>query len=148
MNEDRNQDRHPKQQARQKHPDEWQRDLNPNHLAGQNIGLDSEAQIETERSAFHLRRAGHDLSQLDDDELKQVPVLPEGTRLQQGATYVDLTIEPLHEFTARADMSAGATNAYVPKDRVPYEIWNRLIGEPKPGQERKSGAEGEKNPER
>lgn len=34
MNEDRNQDRFPKQQARQKHPDEWQRDLNPGHLAG------------------------------------------------------------------------------------------------------------------
>jgi len=37
MNENRNQDRSPKQQAQQKHPDEWQRDLNPDHLAGQNV---------------------------------------------------------------------------------------------------------------
>lgn len=133
MNEDRNQD-HARQQARQKHPDEWQQDLNPNHLAGQNIGPASEERIQPERTAFHLRKAGHDLGRLDDDELKQVPVLPEGTRLQQGATYVDLAVDPLHEFTARGDMSAGTTNAFVPKDRVPYEIWNRLIGEPKPGQ--------------
>jgi hypothetical protein len=34
MNEDRNQDRGSKQQARQKHSDEWQQDLNPDHLAG------------------------------------------------------------------------------------------------------------------
>jgi hypothetical protein len=31
-------------------------------------------------------------------------------------------------------MAALPGNAYVPKDRVPYEIWNRLIGEEKPGQ--------------
>jgi hypothetical protein len=46
-------------------------------------------------------------------------VLSEGTRLQQGATDVDLAVDPLHEFTARGDMSAGNTNAFVPKDRVP-----------------------------
>jgi hypothetical protein len=31
-------------------------------------------------------------------------------------------------------MEASAGHAYVAKDRVPYQIWNRLIGEPKPGQ--------------
>jgi hypothetical protein len=31
-------------------------------------------------------------------------------------------------------MSAGGDHAYVPKAQVPYEIWNRLIGEEKPGQ--------------
>ena len=135
MNENRNQDRTPLQQARQKHPDEWQRDLNPNHLAGQNIGLQSEPDLEGERTAFHLRKAGLDLGAIDDDELKQVPILPAGERLQQGATYVDLTNQPPVEFTARADMAAGPGDAYVPKDRVPYPIWNRLIGEEKPGQE-------------
>jgi hypothetical protein len=135
MNENRNQDRTPLQQAQQKHPDEWQRDLNPNHLAGQNIGSDSESRHDRERTAFHLRKAGLDLGGIDDEELKQVPLLPTGERLQQGATYVDLTHQPPVEFTARADMSAGPGTAYVPKDRVPYEIWNRLIGEEKPGQE-------------
>jgi hypothetical protein len=33
---------------------------------------------------------------------------------------------------ARGDMEAQPGNASVPKDRVPYEIWNKLIGEEKP----------------
>jgi hypothetical protein len=135
MNENRNQHRTPLQQAQQKYPDEWQRDLNPNHLAGQNIGPDSEPRPGHERTAFHLRKAGLDLGGIHDEELKQVPLLPTGERLQQGATYVDLTHQPPVEFTARADMSATPGSAYVPKDRVPYEIWNRLIGEEKAGQE-------------
>ena len=134
MNEDRNQDRFPKQQARQKHPDEWQRDLNPGHLAGQNVGHASDVRTESGMTAFHLRKRGHDLRGLDDDDLKQVPVVPMGTRLQQGATYVDLNEPEPKEFTARADMQARPGNAFAPKDQVPYEIWNRLIGEEKPGQ--------------
>jgi hypothetical protein len=43
--------------------------------------------------------------------------------------------QPPQEFTARGDDEATPEHAYVPKDRVPYEVWNRLIGEPKPGQE-------------
>lgn len=136
MNEDRNQDRFPKQQAKQKHPPEWQQDLNPNHLSGQNIGQESDARVNAEWTAFHLRKRGLDLGGVNDEELKQIPVVAEGERLQQGATYVDLTDQPLSEFTARGDMTASPEHAYVPKDRVPYEIWNRLIGEPKPGQER------------
>jgi hypothetical protein len=135
MNEDRNQDRHPAPQARQKHPDEWMRDLNPDHLAGQNIGLGAETRDEPHRTAFHLRKAGRDFPQLADAELKRIPIVAAGERLQQGATYVDLTENPPREFTATAQMSADATHAYAPKDRVPYEVWNRLIGEPKPGQE-------------
>jgi hypothetical protein len=88
-----------------------------------------------ERTAFHLRKAGLDLGAIDDEELKQVPIVPEGTRLQQGATYIDLHQQPPQEFTARGDVIAQRGNAYVPKDQVPYETWNRLIGEEKPGQE-------------
>lgn len=136
MNEDRNQDRFPKQQAKRTQPPEWEPDLNPNRLAGQNIGELSDEQVASQWTAFHLRKRGLDLGGVNDEELKQVPVMAAGERLQQGATYVDLKHNPREEFTARADMQAGEDSAYVPKDRVPYEIWNRLIGEPKPGQER------------
>jgi len=128
MNEDRNQDRHPKQQARQKHPDEWQQDLNPNHMAGQNIGT-LESSEDHELTAFHLRKRGRDLRGLDDNDLKLVPVVPEGTRLQQGATYVNLADDKPREFKATANMTASAGDAYAPKDRVPYEVWNKIIGE-------------------
>jgi hypothetical protein len=134
MNEDRNQDRHPRQQAVTKHPEEWQRDLNPNHLAGQNIGVASDMATRGDFTAFNIRKQGVDLGDLDDNELKQIPVLAEGTRLQQGATYVDLKAYPLREFTATGDMLAGVGHAYAPKDRVPYEVWNRLLNEEKPGQ--------------
>ena len=134
MNEGRNQDRHPKPQATSKHPDEWQRDLNPNHLAGQNIGAASDTPARGDGTAFHLRKRGWAIGDLDDNELKQVPVLDVGERLQQGATYVDLAVDPASEFTAIGDMTAEDGHAYAPKDRVPYEIWNRLLGEEKPGQ--------------
>ena len=129
MNEERNQGRAVKQQEQQKHPDEWQRDLNPGHLAGQNIGQASDAAVAETTTAFHLRKAGMDFGGIDDEELKRVPVVGEGARLQQGATYINLARQPVREMTARGDMTAGAGDAYVPKDRVPYEIWNRLIGE-------------------
>ena len=148
MNENRNQGRDIKPQEQLKHPDEWKDDLSPNHLAGQNIGSVSDEQTTGGGTAFHLRKQGQDLGALDDDELKQVPVLPAGTRLQQGATYIDLRDNQQREFTATAQMSAGGNNAYVPKDRVPYEIWNRLTGKAKPGQERKSGDEGPHDPDR
>ena len=38
MSHNRNQDRHPRHHAVAKHLDEWQKELNPNHLAGQNAG--------------------------------------------------------------------------------------------------------------
>jgi hypothetical protein len=117
-----------------KRPEESHRDLHPNHMAGQNVG-EPEPGTGRERTAFHLRKAGLDLGRIDDEELKRVPVLGPGTRLQQGATYVDLKQQPPQEFTARADMEAQPGDAHVPKDRVLYEIWNRLIGEEKPGQE-------------
>jgi hypothetical protein len=134
-NDNRHRDRSPKQQAKHKRPPEWEADLNPNHLAGQNIGHQSDARVDAEWTAFHLRKRGMDLGGVNDEELRQVPIVCEGERLQQGATYVDLKQPPLEEFTARGDMTAGSHNAYVPKTRVPHEIWNRLTGEPKPRQE-------------
>ena len=56
-------------------------------------------------------------------------MLAVGTRLQQGATYVDLMHNPPEEFTARGDDEALPGHAFAPKDRVPYEVWNRLIGD-------------------
>ena len=66
--------------------------------------------------------------------LAGLPVLGAGDRLQQGATYVDLADQARSEFRATGDMRAEDGHAYAPKDRVPYEIWNRLIREEKPGQ--------------
>ena len=120
-------------QEERKHPDEWERDLNPGPMAGQNIGPqshDREAGLRTAHDTKELHRGI--LRDFGDDDLKRIPVLGDGMRLQQGATYVDLDDGARGEFTARGDMEAGPGHHYVPKDQVPYELWNRLIGEPKP----------------
>jgi len=75
-------------------------------MAGRNVagqGPDP-AHDGTARTAYEVKAVHRQLNDLTDDELKTVPILPEGTRLQQGATYIDLlgdrseiiaSIEPL-----------------------------------------------------
>jgi hypothetical protein len=112
----------------EQHPEEWRQDLNPNAMAGQNIGLAGPHPETDAPTAFDLKDAHRLLADLTDDDLKQIPILPPGSRLEQGATYLDLR-DPRHrEFTARGDMEAGPSDWYVPKDQVDYQLWNRLIG--------------------
>jgi hypothetical protein len=109
-----------------KHPPEYQRDLNPDHMAGQNLGTTSDREVAM-RSAFDIKPLSRALN-LPDDELKRVPVIRPGERLQQGATYLDLRDPQRGEFTATGDMAAGSENAYVAKEQVAYDTWNRLRG--------------------
>ena len=90
--------------------------------------LDGPASTEATSSrltAFHLRKRGHELGGLDDEDLKQVPVLSPGTRLQQGATYINLTDPAPHEFTATGSMRAAAgvlCGALTPAGRLPVAL--------------------------
>ncbi len=111
-----------------KHPEPWQADLNPDALAGQNIGMLGPRPAEDARTAYDLKGLHRRLEGFRDDELKQIPVLAPGSRLEQGATYVDLRADDCHEFKALGGMEAGRDNWYVPKDQVDYQLWNRLIG--------------------
>ncbi|HEX8903538.1 MAG TPA: hypothetical protein VF771_01710 [Longimicrobiaceae bacterium] len=116
-----------KPQAEAKHPPEWERDLNPDHMAGQNIGAEPDREVQVQ-TAYDVKPLHRGLSDFPDDELRQVPVLPRGERLQQGGTYLDLRSPERGEFTATGDMAADEGHAYVAKDQVPYETWNRLRG--------------------
>jgi hypothetical protein len=58
-------------QAHQKHPDQWQRDLNPSHLAGQNLGAPAGNVASSRATAFHLRKRGHAIR----DDLSEPPAL-------------------------------------------------------------------------
>ena len=110
------------------HPEPWREDLNPNATAGWNVGVESDRPEVDARTAYELKEAHGPLQGFSDDELKQIPILPAGSRLQQGETYVDLRDPSRHEFTAMGNMEAGPANWYVAKDSVDYVIWNRLIG--------------------
>lgn len=121
-----------KPQQEENQPSRLKDMLDPDHMAGQNIGApptERELMVPTayDRKELHQRLR----DDFTDDELKQIPVLQEGSRLEQGATYIDLAEGTPRELTATAGMTAEARNCYVPKNRVPYDLWNRLIGEEK-----------------
>src|SRR5436305_8775484 len=98
------------------HP--YSEDLRPNHLAGDNYGLRGPHPEKTARSAYDVKDV-HDLLQdFGDDELKQIPIMPPGSRLEQGATYLDLHRPRPEELTATGDMVATEETWYVPKSEV------------------------------
>lgn len=106
--------------------DEWEHDLHPNPMAGQNHGLETAESEKNAPSAHDLKEVRQYLSEFSDSELKQIPVLLNGTRLQQGATYINLMDEDRQEFTAIGSMEAQEGSYYVPKTEVDYQLWNRL----------------------
>ena len=109
------------------HPEEYQKDLNPEFLAGQNYGLDGELYEEGAPTAYDYKDVRSLLPDWTSAELKELPIVPEGSRLQQGAAYFDLRHPERGEFKARGDMRAGQGSRLVPKDRVAYNLWNKLI---------------------
>jgi hypothetical protein len=117
---------HPRRQTEQKHPDEWRQDLSPDRMAGQNIGGVAEEHEKRTRTAYDVKPVHRALADFSDDELKQIPILDAGTRLRQGATYLDLSYAG--EFTAEGDTKVRPDQNVVPKDGVHYETWNKLTG--------------------
>jgi len=110
------------------HPDHWARDLNPDFMAGQNMSQAGPHREFDAPSAFDVKEVHRHLAGFTDDELKGIPILPEGTRLEQGAVYVDLGQDDPQEFKALGNMVAGPGQYLVPKSEVDYRLWNRLIG--------------------
>src|SRR5205823_3411090 len=86
----------------EQHPDEYQVDLNPEYEAGENHGP---PRYET-RPAYDIKELHELYPEFRDDELKRIPVLVAGSRLEQGATYVDLRFPQAGAFTAMGRMQA------------------------------------------
>ncbi|HYD54911.1 MAG TPA: hypothetical protein VEA99_19910 [Gemmatimonadaceae bacterium] len=116
------------QQRQRKHPDDLAARLG-NDASDQNVGpgvTEREVMIPTAYDVKEINRALAD--DFTDDDLKQIPILPQGAALEQGATYVDLAASPREAFKINAGHHAEEGHYYVPKAKTPYEIWNRLIG--------------------
>lgn len=109
-------------------PDEFQQDLNPDPMAGQNHGLEGSHPEKDAPNASEIKELHSLLEGYTNSDLKQIPVLPQGSRLEQGAKYIDLNDPERKEFTAMGNMEAGRDNYYVPKTEVDYQLWNRLTG--------------------
>jgi hypothetical protein len=108
------------------HPERYRDDLNPDPTAGQNHGVHRSGEMGP--SAYDVKDVHQTWRDLSDADLKQLPVLPEGTRLEQGAVYFDLNDPNRGEIKALGNMEAGSQNRYVAKSAVPYPLWNALIG--------------------
>ena len=116
------------QSNEQPHPDHYMPDLNPDYLAGRNAGPGSPHPSDLGLTAADVKRLRAELPDLDDADLRNIPLVPPGSRLAQGATYVDLADPDRQPFTAMGDMSAGRRSALVRKGEVDYLLWNRLTG--------------------
>lgn len=108
--------------------DNFEHDLRPNNLAGENHGLQGTTLVGYEHPAIEIKSLHTQLADLTDDELSRLVIVPEGTRLEQGAVYFDLRHPDPGEFKALGDMSAGPDNYYVPKKETDYVLWNRIMG--------------------
>jgi hypothetical protein len=106
----------------------YDQDLNPNNRAGMNYDQEGPHPEKITHTAYDVKEAHRRLQGLSDDELKRIPILPEGSRLEQGAVYIDLKEDAPEEFTAMGGMEAREGGWYVPKNEVDYPLWNRLIG--------------------
>src|SRR3954451_3200189 len=112
-----------------KHPEPYQKDLNPDAGVGQNHAhVAPHPEKGDPPTAHDIKELHRQLQEYTDDELKRITVLPQGSRLEQGKTYIDLRDPARTEFTARGDMEAGPDQWIVPKSEVDYVLWNRLIG--------------------
>ena len=110
------------------HPDQWREDLNPNALAGQNHGVSGAHAENFSRTAADYKDLHQRMNSFDNSELRAIPILPQGARLEQGARYIDLNNLDAGVITAKGVMEAGPENLYVQKSEVEYTLWNRLTG--------------------
>jgi hypothetical protein len=118
----------PQAAARARRPDDYDRDLHPDTMAGQNIGTAGQHPEKHARTAHDIKVLHARYRDWADSDLKQIPVVPDGSRLEQSATYIDLAASEPREFTATGAIQAESGRWYVPKSEVPYELWNRLLG--------------------
>lgn len=117
----------PKYRPGSQHPEQYREDLNPDALGGENLGRPLEV-----INASDLKEVADAWPRFTDAELREIPIVKPGERLEQGATYVDLRRAQPREFTATGSMEADERHWYVPKAQVHYQLWNRILGTEEP----------------
>jgi hypothetical protein len=123
---------------------EWRRDPRPDEddmavdgsqvasLHPEDDQVDRRRLEENSRTAYDIKDVHRRLQALPDSVLKQIPVLPQGSHLTPGQTYLDLAAPERGEFVPGADVRADHDNRYVAKHNVDYQTWNILRGVDEP----------------
>jgi hypothetical protein len=104
--------------------DSFDRDLHGDDRAGQHGGMQD---VRT-YSAYDVKELHDRMPDFTDDELKRIPVLAHGERLEQGGIYLDLSENRNEPFTAQGSLEAQDPHLYVAKALTDYEVWNKLTG--------------------
>ena len=107
-------------------PSEFDDGLTANNLAGEDHGMSNPPPMNDQTPDAIKSMHSTTLADLTNDELKSISIVPAGTRLMQGAKYIDLNHLELGEFTATSEAVAGPENSYVAKKETDYVLWNRL----------------------
>lgn len=105
-------------------------------IARENANAERRAQSVKTRPATEDKLSFDELPDLTDDELRRIPVLEPGSRLEQGSVYLDLDDLEAGPFRAIGSREVRSGQRYVPKRDADYEIWNRLTGDREPRDER------------
>lgn len=117
-----------KPQTRQRERDEYDQDLNPHALEGQNIGdysVDADPDV---RYAADIKEINRWLTDFTLEQLREIPIVPPGRELKQGAVYLDLKNRAKGSFVVQGKKISDEYNLYVPKAETPHGYWNRLLG--------------------
>lgn len=119
---------------------EWRRDPRPDEddmavdaaqvadLHPEDDRVDRRLLEQDSRTAYDVKDVHRRLQALPDNVLRQIPVLPQGSHLIPGQTYLDLADLERGEFVPSAEVRAGRDNRYVAKHNVDYQTWNILRG--------------------
>jgi hypothetical protein len=110
-------------------PERFRQDLYGAADEGANDPTSTAGEADGTVAARNVKDIYRRLPDWNDADLGRVPVLQEGVRLEQGATYLDLQNPERGEFKAMGGMRAGPENFFVPKRLTDYEVWDRLVAE-------------------
>jgi hypothetical protein len=113
-------------------PDKGEQDVTSDLFAGSTAGMREPYEEQPMLTAYEITFLRRRLCGFCNADLKQIPVLPAGSSLKQGALYLDLTEHPPCAFTAHAGMKVAPEHFYVPQHLVPDRLWCRLLGRPQP----------------
>lgn len=104
--------------------DSFDNDLHHDDRAGQHAGVNDHRAY----TAYDVKELHAEMSDYDNDELKRIPILAHGERLEQGGIYLDLRDRAKGPFTAQGNMESQDPHLYVAKADMDYELWNKLTG--------------------
>ena len=110
-----------------RNPASGERSSKPDRVAGENTGGAPTGSDHYTRTAADIKALTEKLTDFTSEELAEIPIVPVGTKLKQGAIYLDLRSPASVPFTATGGKIAQDVNYFTPKADVPYEIWNRLV---------------------